>query len=166
MINLLCRRTLHAGITTTQHAIGVRPQAGPPWGDATRTTFRIRAEERSVPSARRYTRIWLEDIQGIEDDGACESLLLIVSELVTKAVVHTESTWITCYLWAAADLLHVEVQDQGTRLAGPNIRSATADDEHGRGLLLVQTLAQDWGIIPDPVEGRSVWAAVPFTPTH
>ncbi|WP_406464215.1 ATP-binding protein [Streptomyces sp. NBC_00111] len=165
MINLLYRWTPHAGITTTRHAIDLTPHPGPPWADATRTNFRIRAEERSVPAARRYTRIWLEGIQGIEDDVACESMLLIVSELVTNAVVHTGSTWITCYLWAAADVLHVEVQDQGTRLAGPSIRSATADEEHGRGLLLVETLAQDWGIVPDPDEGRSVWAAVPFTPT-
>ncbi|WEH35569.1 ATP-binding protein [Streptomyces sp. AM 4-1-1] len=131
----------------------------PGWGDSARTNFRIRAEEQSVSAARRYARIWLDNFD-VGDAG--ESLVLIISELVTNAVVHTESTWITCHLWVVADVLHVEVRDQGARLVGPRVRTAGADDEHGRGLLLVESLAQEWGIVPDPFEGRSVWAAVPF----
>ena len=49
--------------------------------------------------------------------------------------------------------VRVEVEDQG----GPWIRPAFADDQHGRGLLIVSQLASDWGISGDGHAGWTVW---------
>jgi serine phosphatase RsbU (regulator of sigma subunit) len=53
----------------------------------------------------------------------------------------------------------VEVYDRDLRL--PRIRSATADDEGGRGLYLVDQLASRWGSRPTP-DGKFVWFEVPM----
>ncbi|QVQ50658.1 SpoIIE family protein phosphatase [Spiractinospora alimapuensis] len=53
----------------------------------------------------------------------------------------------------------VEVFDYDLRL--PRIRTATADDEGGRGLYLVDQLASRWGSRPTP-EGKFVWFEIPM----
>lgn len=59
----------------------------------------------------------------------------------------------------AASLL-VEVTDaRGDRLPAPP-SDAAAGDESGRGLLLVGTLADDWGTRPHHPGGKTVWATL------
>ncbi|WP_326687747.1 ATP-binding protein [Streptomyces sp. NBC_01795] len=41
-----------------------------------------------------------------------------------------------------------------------------ADDEGGRGLLLVETLASRWGVVARPPSGKTVWAECDLFPTH
>jgi hypothetical protein len=43
----------------------------------------------------------------------------------------------------------------------PRLRSATATDEGGRGLYLVEQLATRWGSRPTP-EGKAVWFEIPL----
>jgi anti-sigma regulatory factor (Ser/Thr protein kinase) len=85
----------------------------------------------------------------IVDDAA-----LMVSELVTNALVHGEPE-ITLRLWRDADSLTVAVDDQGgaplTHTVPP------ADQEHGRGLVVVDTLAAHWGVTQNQGDGKQVW---------
>ncbi|KMS91144.1 MULTISPECIES: ATP-binding protein [Streptomyces] len=110
-----------------------------------------RADLRAVPEARRELRALLRHWG---KPGRSEIAELLTSELVTNALVHTDDDAV---LTAVVDPggLRVEVRDFVARR--PELHApATDDDTHGRGLLLVQSLADDWGVRPHGV-GKSVW---------
>ncbi|MHB9857420.1 ATP-binding protein [Streptomyces sp. YIM S03343] len=93
-------------------------------------------------------------------------VVLVTSELMTNAVTHSGSEQIVCRLHATAGLVRVEVEDQnrGHRLPAP--RRPGAEEQSGRGLLLVETLCRDWGTAPAPHggPGRVVWAELAAEP--
>ncbi|MDF6017612.1 ATP-binding protein [Streptomyces sp. JH34] len=133
-----------------------------PGTEALRYCFALPAHPESVAGARRLTRARLAEWgpAGDADDAA----VLIVSELVTNAVVHTASTKVVCELRCDAGRLRVSVQDQGHQPGGPRL-SLTADGEHGRGLLLVDSLSTAWGSHDaGNHSGRIVWAELPYGP--
>ncbi|MCY0919883.1 MULTISPECIES: ATP-binding protein [unclassified Streptomyces] len=69
---------------------------------------------------------------------------LLITELVTNALVHTEQgAEVSASL--AATRLRVEVRDYASRRPRPYVPSAD-DGTHGRGLVLVQELADEWGV--------------------
>ncbi|MFG2723049.1 ATP-binding protein [Streptomyces sp. NPDC048416] len=106
----------------------------------------------SVPAAREFAEVALSDwgFAHRRDD-----VLLCVSELCTNALVHGVPPGRGFLLrmgLVGGGLLRVEVQDSG----GGVPRVADAADEGGRGLLLVEAVADKWGVGErDP--GKSVW---------
>ena len=85
-----------------------------------------------------------------------EDVALVVSELVTNAVIHGRGD-ITLDVVIGSDAVHVSVEDAGPEPPAP--RAAEPADESGRGLLLVSRIASSWGV--RPVEtGKVVWADV------
>ncbi|GGY12194.1 ATP-binding protein [Streptomyces djakartensis] len=95
-------------------------------------------------------------------DEACANAVLLVSELVTNAVLHTLSEHILCGVGRLTDdHFRLEVHDgdlTGHRI--PDCRPGP-DDEHGRGLLLVSEIAVSWGIVRSPLTGgNAVWASL------
>jgi anti-sigma regulatory factor (Ser/Thr protein kinase) len=84
---------------------------------------------------------------------------LLTTELFTNAIVHTRSGLpggtVTVTIRITGDAVVVTVLDQGSPDA-PLLAAAGALDEHGRGLRLVDVLADDWGTAPDH-SGRAVW---------
>ncbi len=91
-----------------------------------------------------------------------DELVLLASELVTNAIVHSRSghrggMFIVHAALYAGDHAWVEVVDQGGAWAG-GTRAGRADDEHGRGLAIVASLAGDgnWGIEGNP-SSRIAW---------
>ncbi|EST37023.1 hypothetical protein N566_15235 [Streptomycetaceae bacterium MP113-05] len=99
---------------------------------------------------------------------SCDDVELLVSELFTNAVRHTDSEKVGCELWMIGVRLRLEVTDEGggRHPLLPSPRSADADAEGGRGLLLVSVLADDWGVRPDDRDrGNSVWAELPCVRT-
>lgn len=112
-----------------------------------------RADLRAVPETRRALRELLRHWGG---PGRSEIAELLTSELVTNALVHTDDgAVLTATVGPRA--LRVEVRDFVGRLPRPR----TPDPEestNGRGLVLVQSLADDWGVRPCEGEaGKSVW---------
>lgn len=101
---------------------------------------------------------------GMDDGSVREDLLLLVTELVTNAVVHGRPP---CRLRVLADSqrLRVEVSDTAPRL--PVLRHPGPDVDHGRGLLLVAGLADEWGVgradRRAQQRGKVVWAELPAT---
>lgn len=85
-----------------------------------------------------------------------EDVALVVSELVTNAVVHGDGD-ITLNVVVAPDAVRVEVEDREPGLPGPV--DAAVDSESGRGLLLVSRLATHWGVRP-VTAGKVVWADI------
>ncbi|MGW0548803.1 ATP-binding protein [Streptomyces altiplanensis] len=99
-----------------------------------------------------------EDHRGDRDDRCdrdCTDVAeLLTTELVTNALVHTEhDAEVTATV--AASRLRVEVRDLAAR--HPQLHVPIADDgTHGRGLFLVQALADAWGVRVHGV-GKVVW---------
>lgn len=84
---------------------------------------------------------------------------LLVSELVTNAVVHAH-TDLLLTLQRLDGALRVQVADR-LPLAVPRPIVANGDDENGRGLMLVAALSARWGTERDQL-GKRVWFEIPF----
>ncbi|MBD0710595.1 MULTISPECIES: ATP-binding protein [unclassified Streptomyces] len=109
-------------------------------------------ERRTVPLARDFARKALID-WGL--DACADDVLLCVSELATNALRHGVPPGRGYRLCLSLDRpgpLRVEVHDSGD---GTPERREPAD-ESGRGLLLVDALADRWGVGPRS-PGKIVW---------
>jgi anti-sigma regulatory factor (Ser/Thr protein kinase) len=82
---------------------------------------------------------------------------LLISELVTNAYQHGRADHITFRLCQTTMHLHIEVNDGTPRR--PVLRQATEMDEGGRGLLLVDMLAENWGFSD---ECTTTWCMLPI----
>jgi anti-sigma regulatory factor (Ser/Thr protein kinase) len=116
-------------------------------------------DRRSVGQVRAWTDRWLGS-WSIEDDGATT---LLVSELVTNAVAHTRRTSVIT-LAVAAGMIEVGVAEVGpSRSTIPvqhDIVVAGVPEllrESGRGLMIVEALSHDWGVVSADGGGRQVW---------
>ncbi|RMB81814.1 ATP-binding protein [Streptomyces shenzhenensis] len=110
-----------------------------------------RADLRAVPEARRELR---ELLRHWGKPGRSEIAELLTSELVTNALVHTDEDAVLTAVVGPRGL-RVEVRDFVARR--PVLRAPSAGDgTHGRGLVLVQSLADAWGVRAHGV-GKSVW---------
>ena len=90
-------------------------------------------------------------------------LQLIVSELVTNSIVHTRSGLdggtVTVALAGDECRARVEVTDDGSPEL-PRVRAVDFSAESGRGLQLVDALADAWGWDRHPGGGTITWAEV------
>jgi anti-sigma regulatory factor (Ser/Thr protein kinase) len=86
-----------------------------------------------------------------------ESVRLLVSEVVTNAITHTESDEFAVRMVIDPEFVEVAVDDTDSR--PPRHRHAGPADTGGRGLTLVDVLAEDWGMRALP-SGKSVWFRV------
>jgi len=117
---------------------------------------RFLPEDDSAPRlARRFVADALAGL-GVEPP-ATDHAVLLASELVTNALLH------------GAPPVHIEVLQvsRGVRISVtdehpdvPSQRGAGRDDEHGRGLVLVEAFAARWGIDARP-PGKAVWFEIP-----
>jgi anti-sigma regulatory factor (Ser/Thr protein kinase) len=95
-----------------------------------------------------------------------ETAVLLLSELMTNAYRHAKvppgrEIWARCAL--NDDCVRVWVTDANDTLPAP--RNASPDDESGRGLALIATLADNWGAIPRETGiGKAVWFELHLTP--
>ncbi|WP_405999609.1 SpoIIE family protein phosphatase [Streptomyces sp. NBC_00829] len=128
---------------------GVRPQR------AAWTVWRL---PDAVAHARRYTsrtlRAW-----GVKEQ--TDAILLIVSELVTNALVHTQGQ-VRLDLTLTGERLRVAVSDHSPRAP---VKPANMDWEAtgGRGILLVEAVSAAYGSVPLG-GGKQVWAEVVVSP--
>ena len=83
------------------------------------------------------------------DAGVLRDAQLLVSEIVTNSVKHSGSDEpIRLRAWARPSGLRVEISDGGFGFeAGP--RTAAGDHEGGRGLLILEAVADRWGVSRD-----------------
>ncbi|MFG1670078.1 ATP-binding protein [Streptomyces sp. Y7] len=110
-----------------------------------------RRDLRAVPEARRALR---ELLRHWGRPGRSEIAELLTSELVTNALVHTDRDAVLTATVGPGGL-RVEVRDFVTRLPRPRVPIAD-DGTSGRGLILVQSLADTWGVRTHAV-GKAVW---------
>ncbi|MFI6703847.1 ATP-binding protein [Streptomyces sp. NPDC050509] len=112
-----------------------------------------------VSAARDFVRdVLTQEAPGLRD-GQVDDVRLIVSELVTNAVRYgTEPGDSVLVVLAVMDAcVRVEVRDPVRRR--PRFRGASQERDRGRGLIIVEALAECWGVADRPF-GKAVWAEV------
>ena len=87
--------------------------------------------------------------------------VLLTSELVTNAITQEAGKLVTLAITCSCDQLRVDVHDTSCCL--PMLVEAGADDEAGRGLMLVTTLSEEWGFYRTPA-GKAVYFTLAFAP--
>ncbi|MGW7694786.1 ATP-binding protein [Streptomyces asiaticus] len=142
----------------------------------------VRPDPAEVSRARRWARSRLVGSGIGADEPLAETLILLISELVTNAVVHTGCPAVLRMLFPAQSMgggggggagggtpgpftsrgagvgtVRVEVADASDR--APNQRCADEGDTHGRGLELVDGLADRWGWQPEG-SGKRIWCEI------
>jgi anti-sigma regulatory factor (Ser/Thr protein kinase) len=104
------------------------------------TTVELVGRPASVRRARAFTVDAL--VNGRVAGSVIELAVLLVSEVVTNAVVHAPGR-IRLTVQTDAHWVRIETEDQGR--GRPVLRPATRDRFDGRGLRVVDKLATDWG---------------------
>ncbi|MFD7583396.1 ATP-binding protein [Kitasatospora sp. NPDC059817] len=129
-------------------------------------TFAARLDSRteSTPVARQLLRAYLAALP--TGDRYSDTAELLLGELFANAVQHTDAPadrLIEVRFSLTGDRLRLEVHDAGT--GHPSLRTPTPEDEHGRGVLLVNELAEKWGCCPRAGGvGKFVWALIAPAP--
>ncbi|MFI8947587.1 ATP-binding protein [Streptomyces sp. NPDC053750] len=115
----------------------------------------LHPEPESVSRARRWFRKFIAPY-----NPACsiDDCALMISELVTNAIRYgaSEDPWVVRVEWfRQGTSLRVEVHNPGFP-ASVRLRHPDANDAHGRGLLLVDSIADSWHSGPSYLGGTVV----------
>ncbi len=114
----------------------------------------VRADFPADPSSPGHARRFVDAaLRTWSCDGLLDVATLLVSELVTNSVLHA-GTPIRVVIRMSDDRLRVEVHDNSVRL--PTRKHYSAFSATGRGLMLVERMAKDWGVV-DRHGGKAVW---------
>ncbi|MEU8934299.1 ATP-binding protein [Streptomyces sp. NPDC048409] len=107
--------------------------------------FTVPVDQAAVPQARRLARAALSDWGSALGDQLVDTIMLIVTELVTNSVLHAgdRTSCVDVTLRLRDGRLTVEVRDDHP--SRPSLNGAAAGDEHGRGLYIVHHLAGERG---------------------
>lgn len=96
---------------------------------------------------------------GLRDGDLMTAAVLLIAELTANAALHGRVRGRQAHLAVRLDAgeLWIEVTDaRGDRWPKP--QHGEDEGESGRGLLLVEALADDWGVRPHHPGGKTVWA--------
>lgn len=152
MLDTAGRRTAEAVLRVRSAGHGGPVEA--PDAESEIASVLLDADPRAAGTARRFLRARLEE-WAIGGDAAANAELCL-SELVTNAVVHAGTTSLLT-MRRDDDRLTVEVRDRGGRGESPSLLE---DDDPlkvcGRGLQLVDALADRWGTEQDDA-GTTSW---------
>ncbi|MFI2644235.1 ATP-binding protein [Streptomyces sp. NPDC018610] len=122
------------------------------------TRFTLEATPAAVPAARQWISREVRGWSVSLDEELRWRLELVVSELVTNAVLHAGGR-LTASIVLEHDLLLIEVHDGST--TAPQPRAAGPCDETGRGLALVAALCLIHGS-ELTASGKRCWAVLPL----
>ncbi len=127
----------------------------PSWG----RQLTLPAAEQAPALARQATRQVLTSWQVAHLE---ETAVLLVDELVTNVVRHARTTSAMILRFeTAGTCLRIEVQDADPRRPRP--RTPAGLDESGFGFVLVESLADKWGVRDAP-RGKAVWVELDTCP--
>lgn len=89
-----------------------------------------------------------------------DNAVLLTSELVTNAVMHSRSRCdggtVTVLIVESVGGVRIEIADEGSELSSPVVRGDVYASD-GHGLYLVQTLANQWGYLRESSGTTVVW---------
>jgi two-component sensor histidine kinase len=113
-------------------------------------------EPGSVPAARRFAT---GALRGVSPD-TLEAIELMVSELATNCIRHTDSGFELTITRAGGDIRVAATDEAGGK---PEMRSPKPTDPSGRGLKIIDMLSAEWGVDQRAAAGKTVWFTVPDT---
>ncbi len=113
-------------------------------------TITLSGDTDSVPAARRFLA---DELRGRVEEDVLDTASLLVSEVVTNSVLHARTETSVQLSWNGSGVV-VEVSDHSP--LRPGRRPHSAESITGRGLDLVEGLADDYGLILRAV-GKTVW---------
>jgi anti-sigma regulatory factor (Ser/Thr protein kinase) len=141
----------------------VPPAPPPPRQDVAgqwplRSFLELGALPGAVPCARLHARELMSEwgLKGLGDD-----VEILVSELATNAVAASRSVarGLPVRLWLLCDKARVLIVVWDGCPQAPVRIDVSGDEESGRGLLLVESISDQWGSYPTPATGgKAVWA--------
>jgi len=121
--------------------------------DDDRASDEATAEFAGAAESVREARRFVMDVLAAEHDDLSVDAALLTSELATNAVIHANTPF-QVRVQRTADGVRVEVADGSTSSARRCRYSPTSGT--GRGLGMVEDLADDWGVDVDD-DGKCVW---------
>jgi anti-sigma regulatory factor (Ser/Thr protein kinase) len=127
--------------------LSARPFSLDPW--AVSSTYELPSRPSSARLARRLARGAMNGCP----EPLVETAELLITELISNAVRHAGSPPIL-RIDVDSGTIRVAVSDSSSET--PDVRHTDLEDEGGRGLFLVDSLATSWGCTPT-TDGKSVW---------
>ncbi|MER7919611.1 MULTISPECIES: ATP-binding protein [unclassified Streptomyces] len=124
--------------------------------------MRFTSTPRGARLARRLVSLRLDEWGHAYDGRVNEAVTLIAAEFAANAVRHGRVPGRDFHLRLAEEdgVVRLEVSDtRGERMPEPRVPCG----EGGRGLILVEALADKWGVAPRQ-PGKTVWAEVRLSP--
>jgi len=116
-------------------------------------TRQFPCQPESVAAARHFVR----DALGGRAREFVEAAELMTSELATNAIRHARSDF-ELTIRTTKDEVRVEVRDNGD--GQPTLGAPSPREHSGRGLRIVEAMADAWGITPT-TSGKLVWFTLP-----
>ena len=141
-------------------------QAAPQTARPLQTHLELAALASAVPCARGHVRAVAAE-WGLQE--LADTAELLASELVTNAIqasamLRTAQTPVV-HVWVSSDGSSMVIHVWDASAAMPVRQASTSvDDEGGRGLLLVETLSNDWGTCRRLEGGKVVWVLIAAKP--
>ncbi|MGW2143417.1 ATP-binding protein [Nonomuraea bangladeshensis] len=144
-------RTMRLRDISTVSPGEIPPMLAPyPARDGKEASWDLPVVHEAVAAARRLVRealaVW--GLSALADD-----LTVVVSEVVTNAIVHAKSA-VAPSLHRQGPSVRGEVADHS--LVWPTPLPAGPHEEHGRGLAIIAAYSERWGVDPAP-NGKIVW---------
>lgn len=140
----------HLGVRTVSGRCGAASRP------ARRHVLRHRLRGADLPGVAEARRLLRDQLRHWGAGELSDTAELLTSELVTNALVHTgREALLTATLTEGPGCrLRVEVHDLAARR--PRVRKPSEHSGSGRGLMLVEALADAWGVRPEGT-GKTVW---------
>ncbi|OKI85662.1 ATPase [Streptomyces sp. CB02414] len=136
-------------------------------GSPDSAVLRIACSAEGFARARVFTR---ETLGGWSLDRHADDAVLVITELASNAVAHAVPSAaagapeVRLGLALGPGHLMLTVSDPGGNEPVRTPSDGSALREHGRGLCIVDALADDWGWTPRPPAGKTVWATLTTRP--
>ena len=123
-------------------------------GEPVITTLPLPSDATAMATARHWV---LDSSRAVVAEGVDAGVLeLLTSEVVANAVLHGTGP-VEMALHLGRDCAGVVVHDRGAGM--PQVRAPAPDTVGGRGVSLVDLLADSWGVEP-LADGKAVWFVV------
>jgi anti-sigma regulatory factor (Ser/Thr protein kinase) len=128
---------------------------------AQETSRAFHPDRTSPAAARRFMEVELR--RWGHGESVIENARLVISELVTNAVIHTRSPF-SVSIASSRLKVRLAVHDGSAAIPKTDRRSQDAPGG-GRGLQIVAAVADDWGVSPTQA-GKTVWAELSAKPAQ
>jgi anti-sigma regulatory factor (Ser/Thr protein kinase) len=121
--------------------------------DADMTFRQIDVGLPGTAKAASQARDALKSLVGLLSPERFEDLRLLVTEVVANSVRHAgllgERSYVRLKVFASERVVRVEVRDPGPGFEKTGLEPPGLDEGSGRGLYLVDQLAESWGVVKD-----------------